>query len=241
VAKEALYLIHTELDAAVVPEWSVFQAGEHAPAVVKAGGFLGAQRYRHPGDAVRFTIAYRAANLAAVRAYLEGGEVGKMRALHEAWLAAHHATVRQVREVLEENWSVGADAKPLARDPSAAPGRAAFVVRVRVDPGNAGTWSNWYDREHMPKVVVAGGFLRAGRWRLVEETAAAPRFVVIYEAPSSAVVSAFRSGKGPELSKEHESRFGAAVAIEGAQRPSDGRARPTAELAIEREVWGETE
>lgn len=225
VAKEALYLIHAEVDPAVVGEWSAFHAGRHVPAVVQAAGFLGAQRYRHPDDAnglARFTTAYRAASLGIVRAYLEGGEVGKMRAHQESWLASKKAKATMRREVLEENYSVDSDGKPLVRDPAAAPGRAAFVVRVRVDPSNAGTWSTWYDRDHMPKVAVAGGFLRAGRWRLVEESAAAPRFLVIYEAPSSAVIAAFRQGPGPAFSKEHESRFGAAV-------------------AIEREVWGETE
>src|SRR5205823_4590389 len=93
---EALYLVHAELDPAIVAEWSRFHAKEHVPRVVKAAGFLGAQRYQHVGpvDPVHFTTVYRAANLAVVRGYLEGGEVGKMRAHHDAASSAVVAAFR---------------------------------------------------------------------------------------------------------------------------------------------------
>ena len=218
MGKEALYLVHAELEASYVDEWNAWHAREHVPLVAKKGGFIGAARMRHVRpdgelqDPPRFTTVYRASGLGAVRTYLEGGEVGRMRAHHDAWLTDRKA--RLWREVFEENYSVGSDGKALARTPDLSEGRAAFVVRVRVDAELAPEWSIWYDGDHMPKVVVAGGFLRAGRWRLVDETSGAVRFAVIYEASSLDVVKAFRAGPGPVFGSEHEAKFGGRVAID---------------------------
>lgn len=220
--KESLYLVHADVDSAVVAAWSAFHATEHVPLVVKHASFLAATRWRHADASAvaleppRFTTAYRAAALGVVRSYLEGGEVGKMRAHHEAWLAANVPGRKAAlsREVLEENHSVDSDGKPLVRTPEMNPGRGAFVVRVRVEPSDAGAWSNWYDADHMPDVVRTGGFLRAGRWRVADEAAGATRFLVIYEAPSPEVVAAFRAGPGPRFGKEHEARFGGKVTVE---------------------------
>ena len=214
MSKEALYLVHhADLDPAMLADWMAFQAKEHVPLVVKHGGFLGATRFRHlPLDPPKFTSCYRAANLAVVRTYLEGGEVGKMRAHLDDWIAGRRVNVS--REILEENYSVDGDGKPLARTPELSTGRAAFVVRVRVDPSYAGTWSVWYDRDHMPDVVRKGSFSRAGRWRIVDEAAGQARFLIVYEAPSADTVAAFRAGPGPDFGKEHEQKFGAAVTVE---------------------------
>ena len=217
MAKEALYLVHAELDGAWAADWNVWHAREHVPLVVKQAGFLGASRMRHvkpngdPLEPPRYTTVYRAPGLGRVREYLEGGEVGKMRAHHDAWLANRRA--RLSREVLEENHSVGSDGKQITRGPELNEGRAAFVVRVRLDPEIVPEWSTWYDRDHMPRVVEKGGFLRAGRWRIVEE-GAGTRFAVIYEAPQIATVSAFRGGPGPAFAEEHEKKFGSRVTIE---------------------------
>lgn len=215
MSKEALYLVHAEIDPGILSEWNAFHAKEHVPLVVKHGEFLGATRFRHmgpggqPSEPPRFTTAYRAPGLATVRAYLEGGEVGKMRAHHDAWLAGRRANL--TRETLEENYSVDGEGEPLARAPEHGP--AAFVVRVRVDPSFAPSWSTWYDRDHLPAVVREGAFLRGGRWRVVDETAGL-RFVIIYEANKSDTVAAFRSGPGPSFAAEHEAKFGAAVSVE---------------------------
>jgi hypothetical protein len=218
MGKEALYLVHAELESSYVDEWNVWHGREHVPLVVKTGGFIGASRMRHvlPGgelvDPPRFTTVYRAPGLGAVRTYLEGGDVGRMRAHHDAWLGDRKA--RLSREVLEENYSVGSDGKALVRTPELSEGRAAFVVRVRVDPELAPEWSVWYDGEHMPKAVAAGGFLRGGRWRIVDESVSAVRFAILYEASSLAVVASFRAGPGPSLSGEHEAKFGGRVVVE---------------------------
>ena len=218
MAKEALYLVHAELEGSYVDEWNAWHAREHVPLVVKKGGFVGAARMRHvmpDGELVdppRFTTVYRASGLGAVRTYLEGGEVGKMRAHHDAWLTDRKA--RLSREVFEENYSVDSGSKALVRTPELTDGRAAFVVRVRVDAELAPEWSNWYDADHMPKVVQAGGFLRAGRWRLVDDASGAVRFAVIYEASSLAVVAAFRAGPGPGFAAEHEAKFAGRVAVD---------------------------
>lgn len=218
MAKEALYLVHAEVDAAWSDEWNAWQAREHVPLVVKQAGFAGAWRVRHvqptgePVEPPRFTNVFRAAGLGVVRAYLEGGEVGRMRAHHDAWLAGRNAKLQ--RETLEENYSIGPDGKPFVRGADTPEGRAAFVVRVRVDPEAAPEWSVWYDREHLPKVVERGQFLRAGRYRVVDEAAGAARFAVIYEAAALPVIAAFRSGPGPALSAEHEAAFGSRISVE---------------------------
>ncbi len=213
MAKQALYLVHSDVDPAIVDEWNVFHAREHVPLVVKQSGFLGAVRFRHDGSPSKFTTAYRAEGLGKVREYLEGGEVGRMRAHHEEWVKARGARINLTREVLEENHSVDADGKVLVRTPDMVEPRACFVVRVRVDAEFAGPWANWYDREHMPAVVREGSFLRGGRWRLVDESGS-PRFLVIYEAQSPEIVAAFRSGPGPSFAQEHAAKFGAAVGID---------------------------
>lgn len=218
--KEALYLVHTELDASLLEEWNAFHAGEHVPLVVKQGGFAGAVRWRHagpdgrPSEPPKFTTAYRATGLRVIREYLEGGEVGKMRAHHEDWLEARGARTRQGRDIAEENYSVDGDGRPLVRTAELVPGRAAFVVRVRLDADAAGTWSTWYDAEHMPAVVRAGSFLRAGRYRIVDESSGPVRFMVVYEAPSADAMAAFRKGPGPRFGAEHEKKFGDAVTVE---------------------------
>lgn len=219
MAKEALYLVHAELEPAWCDEWNAWHSREHVPLVVESGGFAGASRVRHlkpdgaPVEPPRFTTVYRATGLGVVRAYLEGGEVGKMRAHHDAWLSAAKRTAKLSREVLEENYSVGASGKPEPRG-AGADVRAAFVVRVRVEASAVAEWSVWYDGEHLPKVVQAGGFTRGGRWRVADDAAGAGRFAVIYEAGSAAVVAAFRAGPGPGFSKEHEAAFGKHVTLE---------------------------
>ena len=218
MGKEALYLVHAEIDASLVDEWSHWNLREHVPLVVKHAGFIGASRMRlvqasgEPVDPPRFTTVYRAAGLGVVRTYLEGGEVGKTRAHLDAWLAGRRARI--TREVLEENYSVGSDGKAIVRTPELPEARAAYVVRVRVDPELAPEWSVWYDGDHMPRAVEKGGFLRAGRWRVVDEAAGPLRFAMVYEAPQLAVVAAFRSGYGNELGVEHEAKFGDRVAVE---------------------------
>lgn len=218
MAKEALYLVNVEVDAAWAEEWNAWQAREHVPLVVKHAGFAAAWRVRHvqpTGDPVlppRFTNVYRASGLGVIRTYLEGGEVGRMRAHHDAWIGGRNARIQ--RDVLEENYAIGAGGKPFVRGADTADGRAAFVVRVRVDPDAAPEWSVWYDREHMPKVVERGQFLRGGRYRVVDDAAGAPRFVVIYEAAALPVVAAFRGGPGPALSAEHEAVFGSRITID---------------------------
>ena len=218
MGKEALYLVNVEVDGAWAEEWNAWQAREHVPLVVKQAGFAGAWRVRHvqpggePVAPPRFTNVFRAGGLGVVRAYLEGGEVGRMRAHHDAWLAGRNARIQ--REVLEENYSLGADGKPVVRGPDAPEARAAFVVRVRVDADATPEWSVWYDREHIPKVVERGQFLRATRYRVVDDAAGAGRFVVIYEAAALPVVAAFRAGPGPALSAEHEKAFGSRVTID---------------------------
>lgn len=214
MAKQALYLVHAEVDSAVVAEWDGFHAREHVPLVVKHAGFLGAVRYRHEGtEPPRFTTAYRAEGLRRVREYLEGGEVGKMRAHHDEWIRSHSARVNLARETLEENHSVDSDGKVLVRTAELTEPRACFVVRVRVDAEFVAPWANWYDRDHMPSVVREGAFLRAGRWRLVDDSGAS-RFAVIYEAQSPEIVAAFRAGPGPSFAQEHAAKFGAAVALD---------------------------
>lgn len=212
MGKEALYLVHAEVDPSFVDEWKAWHSREHVPLVVKSGGFIDASRLRL--DATRFTTVYRAAGLGVVRTYLEGGEVGRMRAHHEAFLGERADKVRLSREILEENYSVGSDGKALVRTPELSEGRAAFVVRARVDPELVPEWSVWYDGDHMPSAVSAGGFLRGGRWRVVDESVSAVNFVVIYEASAVAVVSAFRGGPGPALAAEHAAKFGERVVIE---------------------------
>ena len=245
--KEALYVVHAEIERPLLDEWNRFHAREHVPAVVKKGGFAGAQRFRkkQPGErgagappagkptgggtpteaepdadaVVKLATVYRAASLGVVRGYLEGGQVGALRAQADK-VAGPRA--RFTREVLEENYSVDSDGKPLARDPARdVPGRALFVVRVRVDATAAPAWSTWYDRDHLPK-VAREGFLRAGRWRVVDDAAGAPRFVVIYEAPSLAAIEAFSAGPGPAHGREHQEKFAGAV-------------------SVEREIWFESE
>jgi len=214
--KEAFYLVHHDVDPALVTEFNAFHAKEHVPLVVKTAGFQSAQRYRHvqadgtPVEPPRFTTVYRASGLGVVRSYLEGGGVGAMRAHADAFVAGRRITT--TREVLEENYSVDGSGKPVANAAELPSGRAAFVVRARVELDSVAAWSAWYDRDHMP-AVAKHGFLRAGRYRVVED-GASPRFVIFYEAPSLQVVSEFRAGPGPAYGKEHESAFGAHVAVE---------------------------
>lgn len=215
--KEAFYLVHHDVEPSLVAEWNAFHATDHVPRVVKSAGFHSAQRYRHlaadgtPADPPRFTTVYRAAGLGQIRAYLEGGEVGKMRAHHDAFVAGRR--IHLTREIFEENYSVDGEGKPAADAASLPTGRAAFVVRARVDTEAVGPWSAWYDREHMP-AVARTGFLRAGRYKVVEDAAGQPRFAMIYEAPSVEAVVAFRSGAGPAFGKEHEKAFGSHVTID---------------------------
>lgn len=213
MAKQALYLVHADVDPAVLTDWNAFHAREHVPLVVKHAGFLGAVRYRHEGDTPKLTTAYRAEGLGKVREYLEGGEVGRMRAHHDEWVKARGARVNVTRDILEENHSVDAEGKVLVRSAELVEPRACFVVRVRVDAEFVAPWANWYDRDHMPAVVREGAFLRAGRWRIVDDSGA-QRFAVIYEAQSPEIVAAFRQGPGPSFSQEHAAKFGQAVSIE---------------------------
>lgn len=220
MGKLAMYLVHVEIDPAHERAWNEFHAAEHVPLVVKQGAFLGAVRYcvapAQEGTS-RYVTAYRAPSLARVREYLEGGEVGRMRAHHEGWLERRPggpARARISREVLEENHSVDAEGKILRYTPERSEGRAAFVVRARLDAETVPRWSTWYDGEHMPAVCRAGRFLRAGRWRVVDEAAGPMRFAMIYEAAGAAAIDEFRAGAGPRYAHEHQQRFGEAIHLE---------------------------
>jgi len=218
MAKEALYLVQHEIDRASAAEWAAFHSREHVPRVVAAAGFLGAQRFEvkagaaSPESRSRYRTVYRAASLAVVRGYLEGGEVGKMRALHDAWLEARKVRATISYETLEENYSVDEGGRPLARSPEmAGTVRAVLALRARLDPSAAPGWSTWYDRDQLPAVVRAGGFLRAGRWRVVDEAAGRIAFAVLYEAAGTTPVEGFLDGPGRRFAREEEGRFGESV------------------------------
>lgn len=217
--KEALYLVHADVEPTLVEEWDAFHGRQYVPGVVKAGGFAGAERFRvvgpddKPVEPPKFATVYRASGLGVVRGYLEGGEVGPMRAKLDAFIAGRRIHVH--REILEENYSVDADGKAVDRSPEMPVARAVFVVRVRLESETAPAWSVWYDRDHLPRVVKAG-FLRGSRYRVVDDAAGAPKFVVAYEAASLDAVRAYREGAGPGFAKEHEEAFGSKVSIDRA-------------------------
>jgi hypothetical protein len=186
------YLVHATPAPELEQEWAAYHLGEHVPAVVAAGGFVGATRFR---VGPRFTTVYRVSAETVLERYLHEA-APRLRAEHDRFLAGRPLPLS--REVWRLDHGVGT-----------LTGTAAFVVRARVSAETAADWAAWYDAEHLPAVVAAGGFLGAGRFRGDDGRAA-----IFYAAPALATVTAFRAGPGPGFGKEHEARFGAAVSVE---------------------------
>lgn len=220
VNQRALYLVSADVPAGIVAAWNAFHDDDHAPLVAREGGFVAYRRYAAlgpdfaPQSPARLVNAYLAPGRDALEAYL-GGEVSARMRAHVAAFEPGRG-VPLARETYELGHAVGPDGFAAPRPDELAP--AAFVVRVAVDEADEAAWLRYYDEEHMPDVVRAGGFVRATRFaafgpRVVEGRA---RHLALYEARDVEVVRAFRAAHGARFGGDHEARFGRVATIERA-------------------------
>jgi hypothetical protein len=104
----AVYRVTVEVAPEAEEAWARWMAGEHIPAVVRVGRFLGATRWKDQARAAdgwsRYVMQYRAEGLAAIEAYQRSAETAGLR---DDYLARFGKVTRLERAVLAEPIFVG--------------------------------------------------------------------------------------------------------------------------------------
>jgi hypothetical protein len=96
---QVLYTVWCELDPEVGSEWAAWMDGTHIPAVVSAGGFLGAKRYRVvEGSPSRYVTVYEAKDFASLKRYLDG----PAKELREDYQRRYGSRSKLTRIILEQ-------------------------------------------------------------------------------------------------------------------------------------------
>ena len=82
--------------------------------------------------------------------------------------------------------------------------RYVFQFTSTARPGEDETFNRWYDDVHMPDVLALPGFLSGQRYRVLDGTAARPRYVAAYQVetndPQATLTHLFEAGKAMVIS-----------------------------------------
>jgi hypothetical protein len=104
----AVYRVTVEVAPEAEKAWAEWMVGEHIPAVIRVGRFLGVTRWKDQARTAegwaRYVIHYRAETAAAIEAYQRAPETAGLRDDH---LARFGKVTRIERSVLVEPIFVG--------------------------------------------------------------------------------------------------------------------------------------
>ena len=155
-------------------EFNAWYDGEHVPGLVALPGFLLGRRHVCEGATPKYLAWYDTAD--------EAVEPGP----HLAHYIAHPtprflrvAGLLQHRERM--NFRLVRDVGDTARSDASF----LYIVHTDIPDHIAAEYNDWYDREHLPRLVTVPGVLRARRYDRV--SGPGPRYLTAYELSGAGV------------------------------------------------------
>jgi hypothetical protein len=86
-----------------------------------------------------------------------------------------------------------------------------YAVWYEVDSSVIDTWNKWMESEHIPRVVSAGGFKGAKRYKIVDDKL--NKYVTFYEANDMESLKRYLDGPAAQMRDEYSSMFGSNTKI----------------------------
>jgi hypothetical protein len=167
------------------PELNNWYAEEHLPQVLALPGFVRARRYRVADAPLKYLAWYETAD-ESVEA---GPDFQRVVTQPTPWSQRMRTLYGDRRERMNFELSCEVGETPRADAPW------LYIVHTDIPEEVVAEYNEWYDREHLPRLVTVPGVLRARRYTAV---AAHPRYLTAYELSDP---GAFESSEGLKARK----------------------------------------
>ena len=148
-------------------EFNAWYDAEHLPEIVALPGFLSARRYACEGAVPKYLAWYDAADET-----VEPGPHLKKYLADSAPSMKHIAPNLQNRERMNFRLMRDVGAKPAADTPW------LYIVHTDIPDHIVDEYNEWYDNEHLPRLVTVPGVVRARRYAAVSGN---PKYLTAYE------------------------------------------------------------
>ncbi len=141
---------------------------EHLPEIVALPGFLSARRYACEAAVPKYLAWYDAAD--------ETVEPGPHL---QKYLASSAAASRHITDHLQHRERMNFRLVCDVGDKPAQDTPWLYIVHTDIPDHVAGEYNEWYDKEHLPRLVTVPGVLRARRYNRV--SGLGPKYLTEYE------------------------------------------------------------
>ena len=155
-------------------EFNAWYDTEHLPEIVALPGFVLGRRYACDGATPKYLAWYDVAD----ESVEPGPDLQRYVAQPTAWFR-RVAGFLQHRERMNFRLMCDVGEKPRADAPW------LYIVHTDIPDRIADEYNDWYDREHLPRLVTVPGVLRARRYDRV--SGPGPRYLTAYELTASEV------------------------------------------------------
>jgi hypothetical protein len=159
---------------------------EHIPQVVGLPGFISARRYKVDDAPLKYLAWYDTADESIV----SGADFMRIVNHPTPWSQRMRSLYGENRERMNFK---------LMRDVGRVPEQDTpwlYIVHTDIPDHIVGEYNEWYDREHLPRLVTVPGVVRARRYTAV--TANGPKYLTAYELTDK---DAFESPAGLQARK----------------------------------------
>ena len=149
-------------------EFNAWYDTEHLPDIVALPGFLLGRRYACEGAVPKYLAWYETAD----ETVEPGPHLKNYAANQSPWW-------RRINAFLQHSERMNFR---LMRDVGALPAKDApwlYLVHTDIPDAIAGEYNEWYDAEHLPRLVTVAGVLRARRYSRV--SGRGPKYLTAYE------------------------------------------------------------
>ena len=165
----------------------------HLPNLLRIPGYLWAQRYMGLDEENRCTALYGSRSQDDLSNLLQwdGPDLHPIAASEFANWDKLMGLTGRVGNVYEQ-----ISGSPL-RDPLLLSDFPLSIVTADVDPAYEDQWDRWYTESHVPNLLKIPGYVRAGRFRVLDHPALAsfntgPKYLAIYACESEEVLNTLR-------------------------------------------------
>jgi hypothetical protein len=158
---------------------------EHLRQVVALPGFIRARRYRVADAPLKYLAWYETADETVERA----ADFQRLVAHPTPWSQHMRTLYRDRRERMNFKLNCDVGEAPIQDAPW------LYIVHTDIPEDVVAEYNEWYDREHLPRLVTVPGVLRARRYTAVAEH---PRYLTAYELSDP---GAFESPEGLKARK----------------------------------------
>ena len=165
-------------------EFNAWYDTEHLPEIVALPGFMSGRRYACEGAVPKYLAWYDAADET-----VEPGPHLKKYIADSAPAMRHIAAFLQHRERMNFRLMRDVGEKPKQDTPW------LYIVHTDIPDHIVDEYNEWYDKEHLPRLVTVPGVIRARRYTAVSGS---PRYLTAYELTDK---DAFESPEGLKARK----------------------------------------